>query len=343
MESEPGQTAQSPGRGSRNFSDDISPHPQNETVDMLDTHVRITSQQQSWGALSTHACPALYLHQIIVSPRQLGGWMLVLSPYTDEAAKALSHKPAKVTAQKGQSWDFIPRSLTPRACSLTSIGPAQTLSWVLVPEVRPTASWPWSRGVRAQQGTGQQSGVWLGFEKKPGPPSPQEGELSSGGRGWGAGCLFLWECPHSTGHSVGTLKGYSKPPVPPYSLNHGPGARALSAPWRLLPQASTSQQANPMPRTGPGTEPQDEGRRVGAKACKITGRSEPNHSPSRGEPAGTEAWSRMSSPPLTAERARRRTSRLQRAQGRERGLFQSGSGQGGLLACAEAVPRGAGN
>lgn len=192
---------------------------------MLDTHVRITSQQHSRGALSTYACPAPYVHQIIVSPQQLGGWMLVLSPYTDEAAKARSHKPAKVTAQKGQSWDFIPRSLAPRACSLMSVGPAQTLSWVLVPEVRPTASWPWSRGVRAQQGTGQQSGVWLGFEKKPGPPSPQEGELSSGGRGWGAGCLFLWECPTAQGTALGPSRGAASPLCPPtlsiMALEHG--------------------------------------------------------------------------------------------------------------------------
>lgn len=155
----------------------------------------------------------------------------------------------------------------------------------------------------------------------------------------GAGCLFPWEPPPTTqGTALGPSRGPASPPVPLYSLNHGPGARALSSPWRVSPQASTSRQDNPTPRRGPGIEPQDEGRRVGAKACKITGRSRPNHSPSRGEPAGAEALSRMSSPPLIAERVRRRTSRLPRAQGGERGLVQSRSGQGGLLAGAEAAP-----
>lgn len=164
--------------------------------------------------------------------------------------------------------------------------------------------------------------------------------------GVGDGGLVAFFCGNARtaqGTALGPSRGTASPLCPPtlsiMALGHG----HYQLPGGCYPRPAPASKPTPCPGQDLVQSLRMRGRRVGAKACKITGRSEPNHSPSRGEPAGTEAWSRMSSPPLIAERARRRTSRLQRAQGRERGLFQSGSGQGGLLACAEAAPRGAGN
>lgn len=171
----------------------------------------------------------------------------------------------------------------PQALFSHVVRPAQTLPQALVPEGRPTASLPW--GVRAQQATGQLAGVWPGCGREPrevpggssliSPLCPQEGELLGAGlgppqqhraQGWDPkGCRAQQRGPQQ-----------APPPCPLFDS----GARALSIPWGggcLGP--GTSQQGDPMPRTRPGTGPQGERRRMGAKACQIAGQSGPNHSP----------------------------------------------------------------
>ena len=93
--------------------------------------------------------------------------------------------------------------------------------------------------------------------------------------------------PYSKGRRVGTPKG-AEPrkgaparPLCPLLIDHGPGVVALWIPWRVSPGAGPSPAGPARTRAGSGTEPQGERRWVEAKVCKITGKSGPNHSPSR--------------------------------------------------------------
>lgn len=166
------------------------------------------------------------------------------------------------------------------------------------PEVRPTAPCPGVEELRPNRDTGQLSSIWFGFEKEPRevlwvPPClahhPHSGVCSPARVGGGGLVTSFLGNPLQHRAQGWDPQGVQQAPLGPLLTPSWPWAQALSTPWRVSFWASASQRGKPMSKTGPSTEPQSEGRRVRAKACKITGRSRPNHSPSRGEPAGAEA------------------------------------------------------
>lgn len=198
-----------------------------------------------------------------------------MSPYIDEVTKALSHYP-KVTSKKRQSWfhsQASPRGPFPQ----TSLPPDPVLGAGPRGKARslPTLG---SQGPAGAPADKRASG--LGVER-----SPERWlgvllarHLPVGGCALRAGLAAssfgpsspLW--PRAQGWDPkghrSQERGSSKPPVPLIHSIMALGQGPCQSPGGCGLRPEPSQQGHPMPRTGPGTEPQGERRwwrRV--KAC----------------------------------------------------------------------------